>query len=429
MSLDKTLLFLLLTFPLGGLYAQSTDSDLNVLIAKAVEISPKIKMLEAKQRAVENKIPQQTNLPDPMLTLGLMNLPTTSFSFSEEPMTGKTIGLSQGIPFPGKLGAVEKVLSKDVEIVQKEIDDAENEITRDVKQSYYDVLFIRKKIKLVEESKKLLENISEVVRTKYSVSSASQQNLIKVDLEITNVNDVLFDLKRKEAEQIEKLNSLILDNSEKYIFTDELPDLFFIDFTLSQLDSIAEANRPYLLGLESAESKAVEQQNLAEYDYYPNFNLAVQYTQRDKIAQSNTPLNDFFSLMLGVSIPLNYGGKVSAKVEEAASMKELYEAQYSMAMQMLRSSFGASIAKLRSIEQRIQLTEEGLIPQARQNFTSALSSYQVGKIDFINVIDAQKNLFDVEIKLYDLKTEYLKEVAALEFLVGTTLIDKSKFNN
>ena len=98
---------LLSVFPLFS-QAQSLDS----LISKAIDVSPKLKMLTAKQNAAESMVNVNSNLPDPMLTLGLANLPTNSFSFTQEPMTGKIVGLSQAVPFPGKLGAVAEAVKK-----------------------------------------------------------------------------------------------------------------------------------------------------------------------------------------------------------------------------------------------------------------------------------------------------------------------------
>jgi len=160
-------------------------------------------------------------------------------------------------------------------------------------------------------------------------------------------------------------------------------------------------------------------EDLARYDYYPNFNLALQYSQRDKISSTNMPLNDFFSVMVGITLPLNYGGKVASKVEEAVAMQNMYEEQYQYSLQMLNSSFGSSLAKINSLQERIKLIEEALLPQAQQNYAASLSSYQVSQIDFINVIDAQNKLYQVETNLYRLKSEYLKEISELEFLTGT----------
>lgn len=95
---------LLISIILGMAESNFAQTEsLQELIGIAIEVSPKIKMLEMKKQAAENRIAQNSNLADPMLTLGLTNLPVNSFSFTQEPMTGKIIGLSQAFPFPGKL--------------------------------------------------------------------------------------------------------------------------------------------------------------------------------------------------------------------------------------------------------------------------------------------------------------------------------------
>jgi len=406
------------TISFATLLNGQTDS-LQALINTAIELSPKIKMLEMKKLAASNRIEQNSNLPDPLLTLGFANLPVNTFSFTQEPMTGKIVGLSQAFPFPGKLGEQADVNRKDVDITKQEVLDAKNEIRKNVIKTYDELLFIRKSIEIAGSSKKLLENIAEVVRTKYSVSSASQQNLLKVELEITNLNEKIEDLKSKEKTQLAMLNALLLRPVETEIQTNDFPEVAFKNFTVEELIDSSKIHRPFLEGIKEAEQKEVLKQSLAKYDYYPNFNLALQYSFRDKIKSTNTPLPDFFSVMVGISIPINYGGKVSSKVEETESMQKLYDEQYDLSLQVLRSSFGSSIAKLNSLEERIKLISEGSLIQATENLKTTLTSYQVGQVDFLNVIDAQNSLLKIENDLYRLKTDYLNEIAEIEFLTGT----------
>jgi outer membrane protein TolC len=378
-------------------------------------------MLEMKKQAASNRIEQNSNFPDPMLTLGFANLPVNSFSFTQEPMTGKIVGLSQTFPFPGKLSEQADVNRKDVDIVEEEILDAKNEIRKNVIKNYNELLYIRKAIDIANSSKDLLNNIAEVVRTKYSVSTASQQNLLKVELEITNISEKIEDLKSKESSQLSILNALLLRNADSQIATTEFPGIDFQSFTLTALVDSAMKYRPFLEGIKEAKQKEVLKQSLAKYDYYPNFNLSLQYSFRDKIERTNTPLDDFFTVMVGISLPLNYGGKITSKVEETESMQKLYDEQYNMSLQVLKSSFGSSIAKLKSLKQRIKLIEEGSLIQANENLKTTLTSYQVGQVDFLNVIDAQNSLLKIENDLYRLKTDYLNEIAELEFLTGTEL--------
>ncbi len=419
-------IFIIITLLFLGISSGLTFSQtsLDSLKARAIELSPKIKMLKAKLNATEDIVPQVSNLPDPMLTLGLMNLPTNSFSFTQEAMTGKVVGLSQQIPFPGKLSTMGKVSQKDADIVKQELDDAENEITKNVTDAYYELAFVRKSISLEKESKTLLKSIADVVRTKYSVNTASQQNLLKVELEITTVNDKLDDLANQEAMQLSILNSYLLKPADSPININEDFKFDFLSLTQKQLDSAAVDNRPFLKGINIAEEKAALQRSLANLDYYPNFSVGVQYTQRDRIAQTNMDLHDLVSFVVGISLPLNYGGKISAKVEQTESMEELYKQQYNASLQVLDANFGSAVSKLNTLKERIKLIDNGLMPQAQQTLKAALSSYQVGQIDFMNVIDAENNLYKIETNLYRLKSNYLKEISSLEFLTGSKLNKK-----
>ena len=398
---------------------QNGDESLKSLIDLAVEVSPKIKMLEMKRVAASNRIEQNSNLPDPMLTLGFANLPVNSFSFTQEPMTGKIVGLSQALPFPGKLSEQAEVNRKDVDIVEQEILDAKNEIRKNLIKNYNELLYFRKAIEIANSNKVLLDNISEVVRTKYSVSSASQQNVLKIELEITNLAEKIEDLHSKENSQLAVLNATLLRPSDSSIKTSNIQEIEYQQFTVDALVDSAIMHRPFLEGIKEARQKEYLKNSLAGYEYYPNFNLAMLYSFRDKIESTNTPLNNLLSVVVGISIPLNYGGKVSSKVEETKAMQSLYDEQYQMSLQVLRSSFGSSIAKLNSLQQRIKLISEGSLIQANENLKSTLTSYQVGQVDFLNVIDAQNSLLKIENDLYRLKTDYLNEIAELEFLTGT----------
>ncbi len=410
------LLFLLCFLAFQSLaVSQSLDSLKNI----AVDVSPKLKMLQAKADAAGSKVNTNTNLPDPMLTLGLANMPTNSFSFTQEPMTGKIVGLSQAIPFPGKLSALADVEGKDVEIIQQEINDARNEVIKNISQDYFELIYTRKAIEVANESIQLLQNIAKVVRANYSVSRASQQNILKVELEITNLNDKIDDLKSMENSLVAKINAELLRPSEEPVVTNGLPQIDYYNLSQQQLDSLALKNRPFLTGTRLAKEKAELQQRLTKYDYYPNFNISVQYSQRDKIAKTNTPLVDFASFMVGISLPLNYSGKVDSEVEAAAASQRMYDEQYNLSIQVLNSSFGTSVAKLNSLQSRIKLVENAQLPQAQQTYASSLSDYQVGKVDFINVIDAQNKLFQVETNIYRLKSNYLKEIENLKFLTGS----------
>ncbi len=413
-------ILIVLTILISGINAQNKET-LPDLINTAIRVSPKIKMLHSKLNVTKSRIEIGTNLPDPTLTLGLANLPTNSFSFTQEPMTGKVIGLSQAFPFPGKLNTAADLKAIDTMIVKEEINDLKNEIIKNVSMLYYELRLVREEIKLAKESEALLKQISEVVKSKYEVSKANLQNVIQVAVQITRVKDKIEMLYGKEHSTLAELNAILLRDKGSVIITDSIKSLDDNLYSSNYLINTAVKNRPFLKGIKYTEEKFKIKENLADYSYYPNFKLALQYSQRDYNGLTGVDLNDFFSVVVGITLPLNYGGKNSAKVNESKYLQEFNRDRYNSSIQILNQSFAKITAKLDEIKERENLISKTLLPQAKQALEASLADYQVGRIDFVNVINAENDILKIKTDLIKIRTDYAKNIAKLEFLVGAKI--------
>ncbi|MDD3559324.1 MAG: TolC family protein [Melioribacteraceae bacterium] len=405
---------------------QNKFDYLENLIDKAIELNPNIKMLQAKLEATKTRPAQNSNLPDPVLSVGATNLPVNSFSFTQEPMTGKMVSLSQAFPFPGKLSTASEVFEQDIEVVRQEIEEEKNRLRLKVADAYFQLTFVREKIRLTKATKELLRTIKEVVQTKYEVNDASQQNIFKIELELTKLEENLSDLYSQEIIAQSEINILLFRESDYSVETAGLDSFYVYEpFSSDSLLQKAKINKPVLSQIELMQDKAVKMEELSEYEFYPDFNLTLQYSQRDEISKTNTDLNDFFSIILGIKLPINYGDKKSAKVNEAVALQQLYNEQYQGNLQMLRVSIEASLSKLSSLLERENLIENASLIQAQENFNSALASYQVNKVDFINVTDALNKLLNLQIDLYKIRSDYYREIAQVEYLTGSNLLTNS----
>lgn len=399
------------------LFCQS--DSLNFLIEKAIQSSPKIKMLELKKDAAKLKVIQSSNLPDPILSFGISNLPVPSFSFTKEPMTEKMIGLRQEFPFPGKLKTMAKSESKEIEMIELEIIDAKNQIRKQLVQSYNELRYIRKSIEVFENTEILLKNMLEVVKTQFITSKASQQNLLRIELELTKLSNMIDEKRSMEQSHLSMINSFLLRERSSPIQTNDFPMISAKEFEIQDLIERAKKSNPMINSSIVAKEKSQINEVISRYERLPMFAISAKYSFRDKVG--GMPMDDLFSFMVDVSLPLNYGGKVTAKIEETQLMQNYYERQYQLTIQMLNASLSASISKLNSLQFRIKLIEEGMLIQAKENLKIALIDYQVGKIDFINVIDALMELLKIEDELYRLKADYLNELAEIEYQIGSKL--------
>ena len=95
-------------------YAQET-LKLSDLLGEARAKNPALSAMQYKYEAGRERVPQAGALPDPMLMMGVQNLPTNSFSFSQDFMTSKMIGLSQTFPFFGKRGLLREAAADEAQ--------------------------------------------------------------------------------------------------------------------------------------------------------------------------------------------------------------------------------------------------------------------------------------------------------------------------
>src|SRR5437870_7427224 len=94
----------------GPARAQSTapvagDSGLQSLVAEALDRNPTVAQRQAAVRAATFRIRPAGSLPDPMLSVGVMDLLLPHFEFNRSDFTEVDAELSQEIPWPGTLGA------------------------------------------------------------------------------------------------------------------------------------------------------------------------------------------------------------------------------------------------------------------------------------------------------------------------------------
>jgi outer membrane protein TolC len=408
---------------LSNIFAQENQNYLETLIHEAIIKSPKIKEYESKLSTRISRIQIGTNLPDPTLTLGLMNLPTNAFSFEQEPMTSKIVGLSQGIPFPGKLSSKEAVKANDTSIVRQEIEDLKNKIRSEVSIRYFELQLVREEIELAEESIKLLSQISDVTKSNYEVSKSSLHNIIQVEVQITRVMDRIEELTGKADGLVAELNAMLLREQSSLIITNKNNAISGQKIELKSLITVSKQDRPFLKGITSAIDKARLMEEAAKYEFYPNFKFGIQYSQRDQISASGMNLNDFLSVVVGISLPINYGGKKTSKVNEAKYLQSQYLEKYNSSLQSLEMKFGKIIAKLEQLKVREKLVNTSLLPQSEQLLKAALADYQVAKVDFVNVIKAENDILKVKTDLAKIRAEHYKIMAELEFLTGNRILN------
>jgi len=427
--IHRFFIFLLLNFIVNASYGYSQTTEdvliLDDLINTALDKNPQLRSFYSAVQADSAKIPQSGALPDPILSLNILNLPTNSFSFDQEPMTGKQIALSQLFPFPGKLGLQEDISSEGAAVSTANYQEYRNQIIRDLKIGFYDLFILDKSIEITNKNQQLLKEFAEIAESKYKVGKGLQQDVLKAQVELSKMIERLIQLKQEREVKQAHINIILNQPVNTQLGKPEEPGFTMLDKTLDTLQIMAQLNRPLLMGWESLKKQSNLKVDLAKKDYWPNFGVFLAYTQRDEI-QNGSPGYDFVSGGISLNLPIYSASKQSKKVEETIYSKRMIEERYK---QVLNQVYFELENKLTSVEKNAKLVElfkTGIIPQASQSLESAMIGYQTDKVDFLTLINNQITLFNYELEYYRVISDYNKDLASLEYVTGIQLTNSNE---
>src|SRR5713101_3766429 len=113
------------------------DSGLQSLVAEALARNPTVVQRQAAVRAATLRIRPAGSLPDPMLTVGVMDLLMPHFQFNRSDFTEADVELSQEIPWPGTLGARSDALRAVADGARAEEGAVRRELTVTMGAAYY----------------------------------------------------------------------------------------------------------------------------------------------------------------------------------------------------------------------------------------------------------------------------------------------------
>lgn len=387
------------------------------LVSEALNNNPAIQEAYSLWRAAEYKIKSVKSLPDPMVNYG-------HFGESVETRVGpqeNKFGASQKVPFPGKLGFRGKAQAKHAEMLKEKYEASKREVIKDVKFAYHDISWVDKAIQITEEEKAILESLEKVAQRKYESNLTPQQDVIKVQVELSKLIDRLFLLRQNRKSLAAKMNS-ILDRPKDLELgkTENLEPLEFA-YKLEELREMARESRQELLAANLDIERAEYEKSLAKMDYLPDFTFGFDYIQvgSGETAMSNDG-QDAWVGTLAVNIPIWFD-KLNAQVKEKKAQLEAARKKYEDTENSINYEVEDLYFKITTYKDIVSLYKSALIPQSEQAFVAAKTGYETGQVDFLNWLDAERMLLQIRLAYYKAITDYQKSVAYLERVVGRDL--------
>ena len=396
---------------------------LPALIDAALTNNPELKSSQARWRMFANKAKQAAALEDPMFMFKLQNmLAREPFVFNKDPQSAKVIGISQQLPFWGKRAIRQEVAQYEAESYRWTIEERKLELTRMVKETWYQIWVVDKFLEIVDKNLKIMTDFVTIAESKYSVGQGAQQDIYKAGLEKSKMLDMQITLRQQRKSLEANLNYLIYRPGNTPV--DKIADFDLPQLSLSaeQLNQAALEKRPQIKSLDSLASKGQASHRLAQKEFYPDFNLSFEYMFKEAVVtdMANDPGYNMFTVGVTFNLPFQQERR-SAMLAESTSGTSMATEELNGLKNTISYTINDTIAQLDRRLRLIELYKGGIIPQAEQSLESAVISYRVNKVDFLTLLDGRLNLFNYERELYESQAEYMMKLAQLEAVIGTDL--------
>lgn len=411
-SANITRVSVLVGLMFSSLVLANQNLTINEAVQVALERDALINVYQSRSSAFKEQAIAEDTLPDPKIKLGMMNLPTDTFSDNQEPMTQLQIGVQQMFPRGSSLEIKSQRATSMSVLEEAKAENQSRKVTRDVRNTWLELFYWLNAERVVNKNRNLFSKLVSVTKQQYAAGRQKQQDVIRSELELGMLDD--------RETQITTMLEMTRAKLEKFVGSD-FSDME-LESTLPVLDVKTQSlawleNHPMMRMQQAMVTTSEKNVELAKQSYKPSWMLDLTYGKREN-AISGAERANFISAMVKFDLPLFTGDRQDKKV--AANKFRLNGAINSREERKreLTKMWQANLSKEKRLSQRIKQYKTLLVPKARENTAAALYSYQSGRSGFTALMRAQITELETQLKALRLKVDAAKSRAYLLYLTG-----------
>ncbi len=384
----------------------------------ALAQNPGIHAARKRVEAAAMRVPQAASLNDPMLdTIGWPIFPTVPQVASGRNTVDMMV--SQEVPWLGKLATKAAVAEEEVNVARAQLASAELRAIEEVKRAYYELYFVQTAIRITEQDRRLLADLVQIAETLYRTNRTSQQDVLRLQAELSNVDGELIRMRQMQASAQADLAQVLHVSPETPVGAETGLPSEEVPRDLERLYEQAIAARPELHAMLAEIQRDRRMVEVARLDYKPDFTFQFgwgEMTTNRALAPTADGIDDL-TVGLSVTLPV-YRKRLDAGVREAeaavVASARVYDQMKDQTQRDVKSLFAQATSQ-RDLE---QLFRHSIIPKTEQAFQIAMREYQVGQTEFAELIGTWRELLRFHIAHVQLESQLRQTLASLERVVG-----------
>lgn len=415
LSICRVLLGCVIALPVLG--AEQLGGDVASLLEYARLHNPELAATRFDANAASERIQPAGALPDPVLRTELLDITNQGtnkpVSLSPSGVGSTRYLLMQSVPWFGRRDLQRGVAEAQAQQAHGETSATWFELEGKIKSAYAMHYYLSGSERLTRDTLALMNKLEQIAQTRYANGVGTQQEVIRAQMEQTDLHTELLELQNEQHHVHANLNTLLSRpvNAELAEPVRSLTVPARLDYAL--LEEKLRAKNPQLQIADARVNEAGKGRDLALNNRYPGFTLGIAPNQFGSAVKS-------WDLMVELNIPLQQETRRSQE-RAAEAMLAASTARKEALLNQVISELSQSASSLDSAMLTEAVVTSRLLPQAELNFQSALSGYQNGRVDFATLLDAQRQILKTKQQRIKLQYEAQLRTVEIERLIGEEL--------
>jgi outer membrane protein TolC len=383
--------------------------ELPYLVEQVRQRNPNLQAAQAAWAAAAEKYPQAVAFDDPVLQS--MAAPGT-FASNSSTQASYFVGISQKVPWAGKRSLKGELANAETNVARFESDDVSVRLVESTRIAFLQYYLVRRTLQLNGENQDALEQFRETAKAKFEASQVTQQDLLQADVELALQKSRLVELEQNDKIAIARINTLL--HRDPNLRLPPPPETLVVDDPLldrHSLQQLALGQRPDLQAQAARIQAEQTSVALACKEFYPDLELMGRYDQfwTDVVQRGQVGMY--------LNIPLNQSRRHAALRESMARVAKM-QAEYISQVDAIQNDIAAGIARWEASRKTLEIFDSSILPAAESNVNAAQTGYEAGQIDFLRLIEAQRQLIGLREKQQEAIAEYHTRRAELERAIG-----------
>ena len=390
-------------------------TPLATLIEVAKRNDPAIHAAEQAAKAATYGAPQMSALPDPQFTIQQFSVgsprPFAGYTNSDFAYIG--LGVSQELPYPGKLKLRGAVADRDAETAKAHTEVVVQDEVETLKTTYFHLAYLQQTLGILQRNASLLEQVEQQAEAHYSTGQGNQQDVLKAQLERTKILREVSRQQQLVGEAQAELKRILRRPQDSPDIVAEPIAATFLRYTVSELLDKVRAQNPNIQENSAMVQRSQTAVELAQKEFRPDFGVSYMYENTDR------KFRDYYELSFNVNFPRRKPRQ--AALAQAQVNVERAQTDLDTQLQGALAEVQKQYVMVRASEEQLLIYRDGLIPQAQSTIQAGLAVYRSNREDFETLFSSFMDVLTLNLEYQQIILDHETALAHIERLTGVTL--------